>query len=276
VPTQPQSAIKTLTSVAAALMLIVILLITVTLTTTSVWLHVLLIMNVMVGMLFVMRLMTTASIVEIVRVQDVAQVVAVTTTVPIQHQFAKMTITVAATLTLTANLMTTVTLTPTSVRLNVSRIMSVMALMLFVMMLMTTASIVETVMALGAVLDVALITIVCIHLQCVKTITNVAATQMLIVRLEINVLIPTFVNPFLMNVRQMLTATETEFQEHVKQELQSTLSASIVILMVYTMCANQVVNLTTMLMEMCPSVLLQNQSVMQRPTSVKLNLDQLF
>ena len=61
-----------------------------------------------------------------------------------------------------------------------------------------------------------------------------------IYRLEINVLIPTFVNPFQMNVRQMLTATETEFQEHVKQELQSTLSASIVILMVYTMCANQV------------------------------------
>merc|ERR1719282_1632049 len=187
-----------------------------------------------------------------------------------------MTITVAATLILTANSMTTVTLTQTSVRLNVSRIMSVMVLMLFAMMLMTTASIVETVMALGAVLDVALTTIVCIHLQCVKMTTNVAATQMLIVRLEINVLVPTFVNPFLMNVRQMLTATETEFLEHVKQELQSTLSASIVILMVYSMCANQVVNLTTMLMEMCPSVLLQNQSVMQRLTSVKLNLDQLF
>jgi len=118
VPTQPQSAIKTLTSVAAALMLIVILLITVTLTTTSVWLHVLLIMNVMVGMLFVMRLMTTASIVEIVRVQDVAQVVAVTTTVPIQNLFVKMTTIVAATQMMTVRLETFVIQNQINVRLS--------------------------------------------------------------------------------------------------------------------------------------------------------------
>ena len=74
-----------------------------------------------------------------------------TTTAPIQHQFAKMTITVVATLILTANLMTTVTLTPTSVRLNVSLITNVVAGMLFVMKLMTTASIVEIVRALDAV-----------------------------------------------------------------------------------------------------------------------------
>lgn len=71
---QPQFVTKTPTYVAAPLMLTVMLLTTVTLIATSVWLHVLRIMNVMVGMLFAMRLMITATIVESVMVMDVVQV----------------------------------------------------------------------------------------------------------------------------------------------------------------------------------------------------------
>ena len=70
----PQFVTKTPTYVAAPLMLTVMLLTTVTLIATSVWLHVLRIMNVMVGMLFAMRLMITATIVESVMVMDVVQV----------------------------------------------------------------------------------------------------------------------------------------------------------------------------------------------------------
>merc|ERR1719282_1013510 len=172
----------------------------------------------MVGMLFAMRLMITATIVESVMVMDVVQVVAVTAIAPTQHLFVRMTITVAATLILTASLMTTATQTPTSVRLNVSLITNVVAGMLFVMKLMTTASIVEIVRALDAVQAVALMTIVCIHPLCVKMTTNVAVTQMMIAMLEINVLIPTFVSLFPMSARQILTAMVQEFQEHVKQE----------------------------------------------------------
>merc|ERR1719447_1834134 len=207
---------------------------------------------------------------------DVVQVVAVTTIAPTQHLFAKMTITVAAMLILTASLMTTATLTPTNVRLNVSTITNVMAGMLFVMRLMTTASIVEIVRALDAVQAVVLMTIVCIHPQCVKMTTNVAVTQMMIAMLEINALIPIFVNLFPTSVRQMLTAMVQEFQEHVRQEQQSTHSASIVIQMAFTIFANQVVYLITMLMEMYPSALQRSPTVIPRPTSVKLNLDPLF
>ena len=71
---QPQFVTKTPTYVAAPLMLTVMIKTTVTLIATSVWLHVLRIMNVLIGMMFAMRLMITASIAEIVRALDAVQV----------------------------------------------------------------------------------------------------------------------------------------------------------------------------------------------------------